>query len=71
MDNTSLRGKANFGFVAKYKKGATVPDGNTQFQFKAGDLNFHSNSYEWLVVAGNKAQYDQWTGQLQVHDLGR
>ena len=53
----SLSGKANFGFVAKYKKGANVPDGNTQFQFKAGDLNFHSSSYEWLVVAGNKAQF--------------
>jgi len=53
----SLTGKANFGFVAKYKKGANVPDGNTQFQFKAGDLNFHSTSYEWLVVAGNKAQF--------------
>jgi len=50
-------GKATFGFVAKYKKGANVPDGNTQFQFKAGDLNFKSNSYEWLVVAGNRAQF--------------
>lgn len=53
----SLSGKANFGFVAKYKKGANVPDGNTQFQFKAGDLNFHSSSYQWLVVAGKKAQF--------------
>jgi PKD repeat protein len=50
-------GKATFGFVAKYKKGANVPDGNTEFQFKAGDLNFTSTSYEWLVVAGNKAQF--------------
>lgn len=50
-------GKATFGFVAKYKKGANVPDGNTVFQFKAGDLNFKSSSYEWLVVAGNKAQF--------------
>ncbi len=53
----TLSGKANFGFVAKYKKGATVPDGNTQFQFKAGDLNFQSSSYEWLVVAGSAAQF--------------
>jgi hypothetical protein len=53
----TLTGKATFGFVAKYKKGANVPDGNTEFQFKAGDLNFHSTSYEWLVVAGNKAQF--------------
>jgi hypothetical protein len=56
-DDESLSGKANFGFVAKYRKGATVPDGNTQFQFKAGDLNFHSTSYEWLVVAGNQAMF--------------
>ncbi len=53
----SLTGRANFGFVSKYKKGATVPDGNTQFQFHAGNLNFHSTSYEWLVVSGPKAQY--------------
>ena len=53
----SLTGKATFGFVAKYKKGANVPDGNTEFQFKAGDLNFHSTSYEWLVVAGDKAHF--------------
>ena len=39
------------------RKGADVPSGNTEFQFKAGDLNFHSTSYEWLVVAGNKAQF--------------
>ena len=50
-------GKANFGFVSKYKKGQSAPDGNTEFQFKAGDINFHSEVYEWLVVAGAKAQF--------------
>ena len=53
----SLAGKATFGFVSKYQKGATVPTGNTEFQFKAGDLNFKSTAYEWLVIAGSKAQY--------------
>jgi len=53
----SLAGKATFGFVSKYKKGATVPTGSTEFQFKAGDLNFKSTSYEWMVMAGAKAQY--------------
>jgi murein DD-endopeptidase MepM/ murein hydrolase activator NlpD len=53
----SLTGKAVFGFVSKYQKGASVPTGETQFQFKVADLNFHSSSYEWLVVAGPKAQY--------------
>ena len=53
ISDPSLTGKANFGFVSKYKKGATIPTGNTEFQFKAGDLNFHSNEYDWLVVTGN------------------
>ena len=57
--DASLTGKANFGFVSKYKKGATVPTGNTKFQFKAGDLNFHSSSFDFLVVTmgGTNAQY--------------
>jgi subtilisin family serine protease len=50
-------GKANFGFVSKYKKGATVPTGETQFQFHAGGMNFHSEEYQYLVIAGVKAQY--------------
>jgi hypothetical protein len=51
----TLTGKATFGFVSQYKKGANVPTGNTEFQFHAGDLNFKSTSYDWLVVAGSKA----------------
>jgi len=50
-----LTGTANFGFVAKYKKGASNPIGNTEFQFQVADLNFHSSSYDWLVIAGHKA----------------
>ena len=52
-------GKATFGFVSKYQKGATVPSGDTQFHFKAGNLKFKSSDYEWLtiVIAGAKAQF--------------
>ena len=53
----SLTGTANFGFVSKYKKGAMAPTGQTEFQFQAGDLNFHSSSYDWLVIANHKAIY--------------
>jgi uncharacterized protein len=53
----SLSGRATFAFVAKYQKGANIPVGTTDFQFKAGDLSFKSTSYEWLVVAGSKAQF--------------
>ena len=55
--DTTLAGRASFGFVAKYKKGATIPTGQTQFQYKIGDLNFHSANYQWLVIAGARAQY--------------
>jgi hypothetical protein len=55
--NPSLIGKANFGFVSKYKKGATVPTGETEFALSVGNLSFHSSAYEWLVIAGSKAQY--------------
>ena len=60
---TQTVGKANFGFVSKYKKGQSTPDGNTEFQFKAGDINFHSTAYEWLVVAGARAQF-KGSGQI-------
>jgi PKD repeat protein len=53
----SLTGKASFGFVSKYEKGASVPKGQTQFQFQTAAFSFHSTAYEWLVVAGAKAQY--------------
>jgi hypothetical protein len=52
-----VSGTANFGFVAKYLKGKQTPDGSTEFQFKAGGLNFKSTDYEWLIIAGSKAQY--------------
>lgn len=39
--------KANFGFVSKYKKGKSTPDGNTQFQLHSAGMNFHSNDYSW------------------------
>jgi PKD repeat protein len=53
----TLTGKATVGFVSKYQKGAKIPTGQTEFQFKAGNLNFKSTWYDWLVVAGAKAQY--------------
>ena len=59
----SLTGKANFGFVSKYMTGTNTPTGQTQFRFKVADLNFHSDSYDWLVVANAKAMY-KGTGSI-------
>jgi hypothetical protein len=61
----SVAGKANFGFNAQYKKGNNTPDGNTEFQFQAGNLNFKSTNYGTgsLVIAGAKAIF-QGTGTI-------
>jgi hypothetical protein len=57
--NTTTTGKANFGFVAKYKKGSNAVEGNTEFQFQAGDFNFKSNLLDagTLIISGAKATY--------------
>ena len=57
LADAGLVGKANFGFVSKYKKGAIIPTGTTEFQFKAGYLSFRSLEYQWLVIAGSRAQF--------------
>ncbi|MFC1944818.1 FG-GAP-like repeat-containing protein [Chloroflexota bacterium] len=67
-DDPLLTGKANFGFVAKYKKGAEVPDGQTEFQFHMADLNFHSSSYDWLVVTGHERA--QFRGSGTINGMG-
>jgi hypothetical protein len=52
-------GKATFGFVSKYQKGKSIPTGQTEFVFSAGNINFHSSAYDWLIVnqAGSNAQF--------------
>jgi len=64
----TLVGKANFGFVSKYKKGASVPDGQTEFMFQTANLNFHSSSYEWLVVTGS--DYAKFKGMGTINGFG-
>jgi parallel beta-helix repeat protein len=65
--DSTITGKANFGFVSKYKKGKSTPDGNTEFNFKMADLNFHSTDYEWMVIAGAKAKYK---GNGTINNIG-
>ncbi len=52
-----LSGRANFGFNSKYKNGGGPPQGETEFNFTVGNFNFHSDTYQWLVVSSFKAQY--------------
>lgn len=62
-DNPDLTGRAIFGFVSSYRNGASVPTGQTLFDFRLGDLTFHSTTYQWLVIAGARAQY-KGVGQI-------
>jgi PKD repeat protein len=57
IPNSSLTGKATFGFVSKYVSGAKTPSGNTEFQFQAAGLNFHATLFDWLTIASARAQY--------------
>ena len=50
-------GRANFGFTSQYKKGASIATGETEFQLHFASFNFHSTSYDALVVSGYKAQF--------------
>lgn len=53
----SVAGRAAFGFTSKYRHGATTPDGSTEFRLTTAQFSFRSTSYEWLVVAGARAQF--------------
>jgi hypothetical protein len=67
VDDPTLVGKVSFGFVSKYKKEVYVPIGQTEFHFMLADLKFKSDSYKWLVIAGNKAMY---TGEGSINGSG-
>jgi GH25 family lysozyme M1 (1,4-beta-N-acetylmuramidase) len=60
-------GPATFGFVSKYQKGANAPTGQTEFQFALADFDFHSTSYQWLVISGAKGQFK---GSGTINGLG-
>ena len=64
----AVEGKATFGFVSKYVKRGT-PQGNTEFQLHAGDLNFHSTEYDWLVVTANGTRA-QFKGRGTINGTG-
>ncbi|MBT6997432.1 MAG: hypothetical protein HN955_03230 [Prolixibacteraceae bacterium] len=62
-----LSGRVNFGFVSKYKKGQIKPVGNTRFHINTGNLKFKSTKYDWLIIAGAKAQF---RGVGTINDSG-
>lgn len=43
--------------IKKSFNDVSIPTGNTQFNFKDADLNLHSISYDWLIIANHKIMY--------------
>jgi hypothetical protein len=65
LTSPNATGPARFGFVSKYKRGASTPDGNVQFRFEAGGLRFTSTSMEWLVVTGEPRATFRGVGSVE------
>lgn len=61
-------GMAQFAFVSRYTSGITEFTGNAQFRFRAGDLDFHSTVYDWLVVTGS--DYARFKGSGTINGMG-
>ena len=49
--------QSEFRLRLQIPEGCKTPTGETSFQFKVGGLDFVSQSYDWLVVSGARAQY--------------
>ena len=64
----ALTGKAHFGFESRYKKGANIPSGSADFKFSVADMHFKSTAYQWLTVAGTRAQFK---GSGTINGIGQ
>lgn len=48
----------NLGFNAKYQGGSTTPSGSFELQIHGSKLNFHADSYQWLVIRGAQVEME-------------
>jgi subtilisin-like proprotein convertase family protein len=53
----AVTGKASFGYSINYYKSATYPKGETQFEFKVGDLQYNALNFDYLAIQGAWAQF--------------
>src|SRR5207245_7470331 len=50
--------KTNFGFNVKYKTGTFDPTGSLTFVLKDAGIDLKATSFNWLVISGNRAEFD-------------
>ncbi len=64
--NPTWAGKAIVAFYAQYYRNLNTPIGLTAFQLRAGNLSFYGAAYQWLVIAGPKAEL-RGSGKINGH----
>ncbi|MES1215637.1 MAG: T9SS type A sorting domain-containing protein [Bacteroidota bacterium] len=62
-NNPNASGDASYGFTVNYYKNATLPKGETQFEFKIGDFEFNALNFEYLVISNSMSQF-KGTGKI-------
>src|SRR5262249_46571430 len=50
LANPTTSGPVTFGFNVKYLPGTTTPAGSVEFHYNAGNINFHSTGFDFLVA---------------------
>jgi hypothetical protein len=69
VSDPSATGKASYGFTVNYFKNSTYPKGETQFELKVGNFEFNALTFDYLVIAGAKAQF-RGTGKITGDQSG-
>jgi len=63
VSNPAGIGEASYGFTINYYKNATLPKGETQFEFKVGSFEFNALNFEYLAINNSMAQF-RGTGKI-------
>jgi len=64
LANPSGSGPVTFGFNVKYLPHDTVPSGDVEFHYDAGNINFKSTGFDFLVVTSEPRAQIQGTGTI-------
>ena len=59
----SATAEVSYGFTVNYYKNASLPKGETQFEFKVGDFEFNALNFDYLVISNSMAQF-KGTGKI-------
>lgn len=63
LSDLNTSGEASYGFTINYYKNATLPKGETQFEFKVGSFEFNALNFDYLVISNSMAQF-KGTGKI-------